>query len=157
MQAKTQMLREKFWADVPQEELWDRKLVVGFTTIPRTMPLILSIIDALTKNANAGKTYFSLWCRNFDEHIVEVLNPAELASESGFTGNRATYSWRQRMKTLKELGFIDTREGSHDHQFVLLFNPHRVIKKIKDQIPEHLFNQVISRAFDIGAKDMTED
>lgn len=157
MQTKTLKLREKFWSEVAEEDLWHRKRQTGWITIPRTMPIIINIIDSLTKNASAGNTYFCLWCRSFDEPVIEIANASDLAAESGFSGERAVYTWRQRMKTLKEKGFIDCRPGSHDYQFVLLLNPHKVIKKIKDEIPESLYNQLYNRALDVGAKDMTED
>jgi hypothetical protein len=110
-----------------------------------------------TKSASAGNTYFCLWCRSFDEQVIEISNPADLAAESGFSGERAVYTWRQRMKSLKTLGFIDCRAGSHDYQFVLLLNPHKVLKKIKRDVPDSLYTQLFNRALDVGAKDMTED
>ncbi len=157
MQARDLKLREEFWAEIPEEDLWHRKRQTGWITIPRTMPIIISIIDALTKNASAGNTYFCLWCRGFDEQVIDIANPADLAAESGFSGERAVYTWRQRMKSLKALGFIDSRAGSHDYQFVLLLNPHKVIRRMKREIPENLYTQLFKRALDVGAKDMTED
>jgi len=157
MQAKTLKLRGEFWSEITEEDLWHRKRQDGWITIPRTMPIIINIIDALTKNASAGNTYFTLWCRSFDEQVIEIGNPADLASESGFSGERAVYTWRQRMKSLKSMGFIDSYTGSHDYQFVLLFNPHKVIKKKKGEIPANLYSQLFSRALDIGARDMTEE
>jgi hypothetical protein len=56
----------------------------------------------------------------------------------------------------KSLGFIDTHAGSHDYQFILLLNPHKVIKRMKGGIPQNLYNQLFSRALDVGARDMTE-
>lgn len=161
MQTNTLKLREKFWSEVPEDALWHRKREVGFITIPRTMPIIISIIDSLTKNASAGNTYFCLWCRSFDEQVINIPNPSELALESGFSGERAVYTWRQRMKTLKEWGFIDVRAGSHEFQVVLILNPHKVINRIKretpNDIPENLYTQLYNRALDVGARDMTED
>ncbi len=157
MQTKTLKLRGEFWSEVTEDDLWHRKRQTGWITIPRTMPIIVNIIDSLTKNASAGNTYFSLWCRSFDEQVIEIQNPSDLASESGFSGERAVYTWRQRMKSLKSLGFIDTHAGSHDYQFILLLNPHKVIKRMKGEIPQNLYNQLFSRALDIGARDMTED
>jgi len=97
------------------------------------------------------------WTSGVDEQVIEISNPADLAAESGFSGERAVYTWRQRMKSLKTLGFIDCRAGSHDYQFVLLLNPHKVLKKIKRDVPDSLYTQLFNRALDVGAKDMTED
>ncbi|BDU76713.1 hypothetical protein [Mesoterricola sediminis] len=157
MQAKNLKLREKLWADVPDEELWLRLKQKGFTTIPRTMPIIVNIIDALTKNAAAGYTYFCLWCRSFDAQVIDIPHPADLAAESGFSGERAVSTWRQRMKALKEHGFIMCEEGTHDYQYVLLLNPHKVIQRKEGEVPKKLFAQLLNRAFDVGARDMTEE
>ncbi len=60
------------------------------------------------------------------------------------------------MRTLQELGFIDSKDGSSGpFHYVLLCNPHTVAWKLKEQIQEGLFRQLLDRAFDIGAKDMT--
>jgi len=157
MQTKTLKLREEFWSEVPEEDLWHRKRQDGWITIPRTMPIVVNIINALTKNASAGNTYFCLWCRSFDEQVIDIHNPSDLAAESGFSGERAVYTWKQRMKSLRDLGFIDSRAGSHEYQVVLLLNPHKVIKRMKGKIPGYLYTQLFNRALDIKAKDLTED
>lgn len=155
-QEKSLRLREEYWPDLKDDDLWDRKRHQGFTTIPRTMPLLMNIIDSLSKNQPAGQAYFVLWCRAFDESLVVIENPAAFAAESGFTGERALTTWRQRMRTLQELGFIDSKDGaSGPFHYVLLRNPHTVARKLKDRVQDGLFRQLLDRAFDIGAKDMT--
>ena len=49
-QEKAKALRDSVWPDLDEQMLWNRKAVSGFTTIPQTMPLVMNIIDALTKN-----------------------------------------------------------------------------------------------------------
>ena len=71
-QEKAKALRDSCWPDLDDEKLWNRKLVKGFTTIPRTMPLIMNIIDSLTKNKPAGMVFFVLWCRTFDESLLAI-------------------------------------------------------------------------------------
>lgn len=155
-QEKSLKLREEYWPGLKDDDLWDRKKHQGFTTIPRTMPLFMNIIDSLSKNQPAGQAYFVLWCRAFDESLVIIENPSVFAAECGFTGERALTTWRKRMRTLQELGFIDCKEGSSgSFHYVLLLNPHTVAQKLKKQIQEGLFRQLLDRAFDIGAKDMT--
>lgn len=155
-QEKSLRLREEYWPALKEDDLWDRKRHQGFTTIPRTMPLLMNIIDSLSKNQPAGQAYFVLWCRAFDESLVVIENPSAFAAESGFTGERALTTWRQRMRSLQELGFIDCKDGaSGPFHYVLLHNPHTVARKLKDRIQDGLFRQLLDRAFDIGAKDMT--
>ena len=76
------------------------------------------------------------------------------ASETGFSGERAVTTWKQRMKILQELGFIDAKPGaSGDFHYVLILNPHIVIQKLKEKIQDSRYRQIYSRALDIGAKD----
>lgn len=154
-QEKALAFREAYWPEVGEELLWHRKRCDGYTTVPRTMPVLMSIIDALSKNRPAGRTYFGLWARAFDESLLVIENPASLAAEADFSGERAISTWRQRMRTLKELGFIDAKPGSAgEFHYVLIFNPHRVVWNLKGQIQEGLFRQLWERAIDVGATDM---
>lgn len=148
-------LRGAYWPKVTDEELWSRKLYSGYTSIPRTMPQVMNIIDALTKNKPAGRTYFVLWSRTFDESLLVIDNPMTLAAEAGFSGERALSTWKDRMKALAALGFIDAKEGpSGPFHYVLLLNPHKVVWGLKNKIQDRMFRQLQERAIDIGAKDM---
>lgn len=154
-QEKAKALRDSCWPDLDESLLWNRQTTNGFTTIPRTMPIIMNIIDALTKNKPAGQAYFVMWCRTFDQSMLVIDNPMTLASEAGFTGERALSTWKDRMRSLVELGFIDAKEGpAGSYHYVLLFNPHKVVWKLKDKIQEGVFRQLQTRAIEIGAKDM---
>ena len=53
--------------------LRDRKAHKGFTTIPKTMPLILRIMDEMTKGAPVSSTYMTLWCSTWDNGFVQVI------------------------------------------------------------------------------------
>jgi hypothetical protein len=142
---------------VTEDLLWHRKRHHGFTTIPRTMPEIMNIIDVKSKNKPAGRTYFGLWVRTYDEGIVIIENPMSLAAEAGFTGERAVTTWRDRMAMLQKLGFIDARPGSSgDFHYVLIYNPHKVAWKLRGQVPERYFMQLVDRAAEVGAADMVE-
>jgi hypothetical protein len=154
-QEKAKALRDSVWPDLDEQMLWNRKSVSGFTTIPRTMPLVMNIIDALTKNKPAGSAYFVMWCRTFDHSLLVIDNPMTLAVEAGFSGERALSTWKDRMRSLVELGFIDAKEGpSGPYHYVLLFNPHKVVWGLKGRIQESTFRQLQTRAIEIGAKDM---
>jgi hypothetical protein len=150
-------LQKEFWPDIEDEDLWDSSRNNGYVTLPRTMSLIMNIIDSLSKNQPAGQAYFVLWCyRRPGSSLVTIENPQVFAAETGFSGERALTTWKQRMKTLQELGFIDAKEGSTGaFHYVLIPNPHRVIQKLKGRIQDALFRQIFNRALDIGAKDFT--
>jgi hypothetical protein len=111
------------------------------------MPLVMNIIDALTKNKPAGSTYFVMWCRTFDHSLLVIDNPMTLAVEAGFSGERALSTWKDRMRSLVELGFIDAKEGSAGpFHYVLLLNPHKVVWQLKGRIQEGTFRQLQTRA-----------
>ena len=158
IQKKKQALRKQLWGDVDPDTIWNRKLNDGYTTIPRTMPIVFQIMDDLSeKSKPISSTYFSLWCRVFDESLIEIKSPDEMAFESGYSGQRAVTTWKARMKILANLGFIDTKEGaSGQYNYVLLLNPYMVIKKYyeKKKVQEGKYNALYARAQEVGANDL---
>ena len=148
--------RNEYWPEVRDEDLWHRSRNDGFATVPRTLPVILKIIDALTNGKPSGLTYFALWCRNYDESVIAIDSQELLAEESGFSGERKVTTWRARMKALQQLGFIDAKRGaSGDFQHVLILNPHLVVRKLGKRVQEGVRHQLFERAQAIGATDMT--
>jgi len=159
---KTIALRSKIWPDLSQDELWDRHKFDGFTTIPRTLPLVMSIIDDLTKNKPASRTYFAMWCKAFDEMYVSLQNAEDLAYQAGFTGQRAVRTWRERMQSLADLGFIKVASGPRGNlSHAVIINPHYVIRRHRNEgtpgLTEAAFNALVERAIEISAKDMEDD
>lgn len=157
MTERRKLLRNNLWPDIPESRLWLRNQRQGFTTIPRTINLIGRIMDKISgKGFPVFETYLTLWCWVFDEGIVEIRNPRELAYESGFNGSRGEATWRSRMRRLEELGFIMSKPGlAGDFQYVLLMNPLQVIHNIFSEKPKDLaYNSLIGRLTQIGADDL---
>ena len=160
--AKTITLRKTLWPELADEELWSRSRYAGFTTIPRTLPIIMNIIDQLSEGSKrTSATYFALWGQAFDEMYVSLQNASELAFHAGFTGQRAVRTWRERIKVLEELGFIRTAPGaagSLSHAVIL--NPHFAIRRLYEKKPpgltEAMYNALVERAIIVGAEDMQE-
>lgn len=151
--------RDALWPNA-ESRLWHRKTHDGFTTIPKTMPLILQIMDEMSKGKPLSSTYLSLWCATWDNSFVNTSKPQEMAHAAGFSGQRAEYTWSARMKLLHELGFIDIKPGkSGAISHVIIWNPHLVIRehyaKGTPGLVEATYNMLLDRAFEIGAKDMT--
>ncbi|ORC53998.1 hypothetical protein BZK31_26655 [Pseudomonas floridensis] len=150
-------MRAELWPELDIGLLWDRTLSVGFSTIPRTLSLITNIIDDLSKkhtgkSVPAGKTYFGLWCRVWDENMVTIENESSYAIEAGYVGERNVTTWRAQMKVLLDLGFIDAREGAYGpYNYVLIYNPYKVLKKLKDKIPVASYQMLTQRSIEIGA------
>lgn len=153
-------LREKFWPELTEEEIWYHRSYDGFLSIPRTMPIILKIIDDLTKGKPASSTYFSLWCMTYPlEMYVSLQNVDDLAFYAGFTGQRATRQWRDRMRALADLGFVKIASGPRgDISHAGIPNPHFVIRRLHAAKTPGLvtatYNTLIQRATEIGASDM---
>lgn len=155
--------RAKLWPEVDfYKYLWHRKRNDGFVTIPRTMPLIISIIDDLTKGGPAGMTYFELWCRSFDEMYVSLSKSKELAFGSGFIGQRAERTWAEKIRKLAELGFIKIRDGQAGPlSHALILNPYLVIKRMHEDghpgLSREKYRGLEDRAHEIAATDLDAD
>lgn len=156
---KQLQLRKTLWPDLDESFLWIRTEKDGFTTIPRTIPIILWMMNSLSKNKPVSSTYLELWCRAFDQCIVRLSNHQEHAFHAGFTGQRSVPTWKERIRILVELGFIDVKPGpSGEISYALIFNPYNVIKRHHEErhpgITEDMFNALSARAVEIGAKDL---
>ncbi|WP_200894083.1 hypothetical protein [Xanthomonas sp. MUS 060] len=151
--AKEQM--EKHFPDHDRLPLWNRKENDGYSTIPRTLPIAMQAIDALSKGNPGGHTLFCLWARAPDHPFIVIDSPTTYAAEAGFTGERASDTWRRRMKQLRELGFIRSKKGtSGDFHYVLLLNPNIALNKLKEagHLQESLVDRFDERLNEIGAK-----
>lgn len=158
MSKKALALRQQLWPKLDETKLWDRTVKKGFTTIPRTMPHVLQIMDDLAEpNKPVSNTYLSLWCRVFDESMIEIKNYGELAFEAGFSGQRAVTVWKGRMKNLVDLGFIAAEAGATGlYDYILLFNPYVIIKEHyeSERVQKHKYTALLARSQDIGADDL---
>lgn len=152
--------RAKIWPDVTNQMLWDRSERDGFSTVPRAMPLIMNIMDGLSdKGFPVGQTYLELWCRLYDELFLTLNRPEEMAFYAGFTGQRAVRTWKDRVKRLADLGFIDLKSGPlGDMSYAIFFNPYHVIKRayLKGKVQEDKYRALVIRANEIGAFDLDD-
>jgi hypothetical protein len=154
-------LREKLWPGVTNEHLWDRKNRDGFATIPRTLPLMLTIMNDLADSGKpVGPVYLELWSRLRDEGFLSLNSPQEMAFASGHTGQRAMYTWRDRISKLRDLGFLDVKPGPFGPlSYALFWNPYHVIRKHYEhgKVREDKWQALVFRANEIGADDLDED
>jgi hypothetical protein len=154
--AKRQLeLRNRLWPNIDPEWLWSRHTHDGFTTIPKCMPLILSIMDDLAKGQPLFCAYLELWCRTFDENFVTLSKPREVAFHSGFSGQRAERTWRTRLNLLADLRFISLKEEpSGPASYVLILNPYKVIEYHHGQntigLRSDKYHALMDRALEIG-------
>ena len=155
IEARYQDIRSQCWPELDDSQLWYRKEKAGFVTIPRALPYFHVIMNSMSKGKPVSSTYFGLWCRVFDQSIIIIENPEKMAFEAGYTGQRAVVTWKERMRILMDLGFIDAKPGaSGDYNYVLLFNPYLVVKRLYEnkQLPEEReYFALFDRATEIGA------
>lgn len=134
--------------------LWHRKTNDGFTTVPRTLPIIMQAIDMQSKGQPAGHTLFCLWARSPDNPLIVIENPATFASEAGFIGERAVDTWRKRMKKLRDLLMIRTKPGpSGEFHYVLLVNPNAALEWMHSSglVQVGIYARFIDRIMEVGA------
>lgn len=152
--------REKLWPGITNDRLWYRNERDGFVTIPRLMPLIMSIMDDLSgKGFPVGQTYLEMWCRSFDECFISLHKHEELAFHSGFSGQRAVRTWRDRVKRIAELKFIDLKSGPMGElSYALIWNPYHVIREhhAMGKVDQKKWNALVVRANEIGANDIDQ-
>lgn len=155
MAERAQQLLDIHFPNMPKEFLWTRKDNHGFTTVPRTLPIVMQAIDMRsTKGQPAGHTLFCLWARSPDNPLVVIENPSIFAAEAGFTGERAVDTWKKRMKKLRELMFIDCRPGvSGEFHYVLLQNPNAIMERLnrEGKVQVGLYSRFRERLAEIGA------
>lgn len=153
-------VRKKLWPDVSTEMTWNRLARDGFVTMPRAMPLIMRVMDYMAgKGSPVSGVYLDIWCRSFDESFLQITKSEEMATYSGFSGQRAVRTWKERLSKLKELGFLDIKHGlSKEVQFVLILNPYHIIAKsyAAGKVPVEMWNAIMVRSAEIGATDIDD-
>jgi hypothetical protein len=115
----------------PGEEPWLGAKEVGWFRAPRTLPLILGLIDSkqLSGRLRPSPVYLELWARDMGEGFIEIKDEQEHAYGSGYSGSRALRTWQERMRTLEKLGFIKIKQVQNRiYGCVLLVHPAAVIE-----------------------------
>ena len=160
-------MREELWPSIGSDKLWLRTDLSrkGYTTIPRGMPLFMKIISSASKQVTSGKSvpagqaYLVLWCRVFDEGLVKIDNDTTAAFEAGYSGERSVSTWREHLRVLKELDFIDYKPGpAGPGQYVLLLNPYHAVRHLRASgwVQDVTYTALMQRMSDIGATDLEE-
>ena len=154
MAERAQQLMLVHFPSIPEALKWTRKTHDGFSTIPRTLPIAMQIIDADSKGQPAGHVLFCLWARMPDHSVITIENPSTFAAEAGFLGERAVDTWRRRMRKLRELNFIMAKPGaSGEFHYVMLINPNAAVEWMRNhsKVQDGLYSRFIERLPEIGA------
>jgi len=151
---RRETLREQLWPG-SSSRIWNRKKESGFCTIPRTLGVIMTLIEQLAdKGKDVSRIYFELWCRAFDDYLIEVGDAEGFAFASGLTApGRNVRSWDERLGVLAKLGLIEVApRGTKRHGYILLLDPHKVVKQLHDKgkVSAEWWGAYIQRAAEIG-------
>lgn len=149
---RREVLRDSLWPDA-RKLVWSRRTAKGFTTLPRTLPLIMRLLGDLTVKGDPSRVYMDLWFRAFDEGLVIVHDEDEMAFTCGYDGPRATRTWREHINAIAKLGFIRTKEmGNRDVGHVLLLDPHPVVAALRGRgkIRDEWWSAFVLRVHEIG-------
>lgn len=152
--------RKSLWPEVTDEMLWGGENAKGYAQVPRVMPLMMNVMDQLSgKGQPVGQTYLELWCRLREEGFLTLNKPKEMAFHAGFSGQRAVRTWRDRVKRLIDLGFVNAKPGPEGElSYLIFFNPYHVIKRayLDGKVPEDKWQALMMRALETKALDFDE-
>lgn len=154
---KRQRTRDSLWPEA-QKMVWSRKTDVGFCSLPRTLPLVMSLINLLSPKGkgDASRVYQELWFHDFDLGFIDIGDERVHAFAAGYsTPNRGVRSWSERMAVLEDLGFIKTKpQGSQRIGYVLLVHPHDVVELLrqKGDVPDEWYGAFTKRVEETGAR-----
>jgi len=129
------------WSDA-DEVVFDT-FAGGWARVPRTIPMIASLLDTASFGGkeSPGRVYQVLWCHEFGDGFVDIVDPSLLALEAGYITTRAERTFQERLRTLIRLGFIRSAPmGLRESAFVLLLDPHRVLATIRSATPDRISN-----------------
>lgn len=151
--SKRKAIRERIFGDSSNYSLWNRQKDNGYVHLPRVLPLVVNILDSLSKGKPLGATYLALWFRTFDEMIIDTSDESAIAYESGFHSERRITSWQGRIALLEDFGFIKTQKIGSRYQYVLILHPVKAVEELnsKGLIQKEMYELFVHRAYAVGA------
>ena len=151
--------RSRLWPELDEQSLWNRDNE-GWVAVPRLMPLMMSIMDDLSgKGFPVSRTYLEMWARLREEQFLTLNRPEEMAFHTGFEGQRALRTWKDRVQRLAELGFIGLKSGPlGDLSYAVFYNPYHVVKRayLAGKVQDRKWQALIIRATEIKAFDIDD-
>ena len=156
---RRQSVCESHWPDY-RSVTYYHKNEKGFCTIPRTLPMIASLIQQISTVGDSSKVYIELWSRMFDPAgFVEITDEEQCANACGYMSStsRAIRSWRERIDELERLGFIRVAGwGTRKRAYILLLHPHQAVQQLRQSgfvtIPEPWWQLFKMRLAAIGSE-----
>ncbi len=148
---KREQLRDQLFPG-SASEIYDRNIHDGFSTVPRTIGLILTLLEQLAaKGKNVSRVYSELWFRTTDCKLIEIEDEADIAYASGLSVRR----WKERIDILEQLGFVRVApNGARRYGYIFLPNPHDLVVQMRrnGQISDEWWGAFTKRCSKIGYK-----
>jgi len=129
---RREQIREKFF---PDDDLWTSLKEIGWFPAPRTLPLILSLIDSKTVSGSKSVSlvYLELLSRHRSDGVIEMSTEADHAFAAGYQGTRGRRTWQERMKHLEKIGFIRIQKvGNEAYKYVAIVHPTTAVQHLRD-------------------------
>jgi len=146
---KREQLRDQLFPG-SANEIYDRNVHDGFSTVPRTLGLMLTPLEQLAeKGKNVSRVYSELWFRTPDCKFIEVDDEDGIAYASGLSVRR----WRERIDILQELGFVKVKpNGARKYGYIFLPNPNELAVKLRkdDKVSDEWWGAFTKRCSKIG-------
>jgi hypothetical protein len=150
-EVKLEQLRDQLFPG-SASEIYDRNVHNGFSTIPRTIGLMLTLLEELAeKGKNVSRVYSELWFRTTDCKLIDVDDEDGIAYASGLSVRR----WRERVDILEQLGFVKVKpNGAKRYGYLFLPNPNEVAVKLRrdGKVSDEWWGAFTKRCSKIGYK-----
>ena len=133
---KLEELREDLWPG-SENRIWRASQETGYCCVPRVLPLLLLLMNnkAVIEGrscGDCGKVYLELLARDRGQGLVEIASEGEHAYLSGYTGTRASRTWRERVEALAKAGFVEVKAKPNQRiGMVLLIHPHLAVTRLR--------------------------
>jgi hypothetical protein len=139
-------IRQYYW---PTEDLWTGEKEVGWFSVPRSLPLVMTLLSS--KRISGGKdpsnVYLELLSRQKGEGVIEMGHEADHAYAAGYEGNRAVRTWQERMQILEEIGFIRAiRIGNQRYKYVAIVHPTTAVHALRSEgkVPDEWWDAYVA-------------
>ena len=133
---KRRQLREREFGEDSWDRAWQATDEKGYWVAPRTLPILLRLAGekALFGGKNAARVYIELFSQNWGQAVVEIRDEGAHAFRAGYTGDRGTRTWRERVKALQEASFIEVApKANREIGYVFLRHPNRVLAQLREE------------------------
>lgn len=154
---RREKIREQFF---PKDDLWTSLKEVGWFPAPRTLPLILSLLDskAISDSKSLSLVFLELLSRHRSDGVIEMSTEADHAFAAGYEGSRGRRTWQERMKKLEEIGFIRIQKvGNEAYKYVAIVHPTTAVQKLRDKklVSDDWWSAYFARKLE--TKELTHD